>query len=142
MWKKFICLCLIVCTLLSNTTNIFASDAAARRQEGAAKWSYIQVLNSTLSISSSGKATISASISANPLKVDEVSIRATLQQNVNGSWRDVTSWDVSKSSDGALLGKTYYVASGYSYRVSCTFKAYVNGRVVETATLTSNTVKY
>ena len=142
MWKKFICLCLIVCALLSSTTNIFASNAAARRQEGAAKWSYIQLVATNLSITSSGKATASAQISANPTKVDEVSIRATLQQNVNGSWRDVTSWDVSKSSDGAILGKTYYVASGYSYRVACTFKAYVGGRVVETATLTSNTVKY
>jgi len=142
MRKKFICLFLVICALLISSTSVLASDLGARREDERMRWSYIQVIASDLSITSSGKATASAQISANPTKVDEVSIRATLQQNVNGSWRDVTSWDVSKSSNIVLLGKTYYVASGYSYRVSCTFKAYVNGRVVETATLTSNTVKY
>lgn len=50
--------------------------------------------------------------------VDKVSVTITLQRQVGGVWKNVTSWTASKSNDYFVSkGLYYYTTKGYKYRL-------------------------
>lgn len=140
MNKRIFEILLVACVLLSCVTSVFANDNE-EILEKQPRWSYVISTYGELTISSSGKAAIYAEGSVNSSNTDSISLSATLQRKENGTWKDVTSWS-STGSDRATVSKTYYVTAGYTYRISGTVKAYVNGKVVESVDYTSYTATY
>lgn len=63
-----------------------------------------------------------------------------LQQS--GNWHTIQTW-TDRGSTAALVEQTYYVESGYTYRLKVTHTSYdSNGRVVETWYEFSDSVDY
>lgn len=103
-------------------------------------YTYISNAEALLSINSSGKATAEVYVTGNS---EVTSIKATinLQQYKNGSWATIKTWSESSSSKILNFIDTYYVSSGYTYRVQSTVTAY-SGQNSESTTLTSRLQSY
>lgn len=92
------------------------------------------ILTTSTYLDVSGKtATMSASMRA-VSSVTKCEISATLQRLQNGTWVNVKTFTASDNTYYTALSETYTVTSGYSYRLATTFKAYVNGSLVESFT--------
>ncbi len=65
-----------------------------------------------------------------------------LQQYSNSKWTTIKTWS-STAVDFAYLDETHYAASGYSYRLKLTYKAYSSSlTLVESIVSYSNTIIY
>lgn len=95
-----------------------------------------------LDIGSSGLASVYSSVDAQN-DVYTLSLEMELQRSTNGrTWSGVKSWSASQTGH-ISLDKTIYVSSGYSYRIHATATiSNSSGRVVETATTDSSTIRY
>lgn len=125
--KRILCVILTVALLMSGTS-AFAGDVTPR-------YTGTSAIATDLSVSSTGKASCMASI------VLYSGYTATLTmklQQYNGSY-----WTTWSTSDSKSLSKSYYVSSGYSYRVVTSAKVYnSSGTYVETPSVTSATKSY
>ena len=74
--------------------------------------------------------------------VDQVKVVANLQQYDKGNWRTIKSWSVKNNEDSEGIGKSYYVTSGYLYRLKSYGYAYINDRLVEMDRMTSKSLWY
>jgi hypothetical protein len=103
-------------------------------------YTYISSAEASLSINSSGEATAVVYVTGNS---EVTSIKATinLQQYKNGSWATIKTWSDSSSSRTLRFSDTYYVSSGYTYRVQSSVTAY-SGQNSESTTLTSGSQSY
>lgn len=100
---------------------------------------YVKSEKSQLNISN-GIATIKASMKSD-LGVDKSLITSRLQKKVNGEWKTIEAWTVSKAGITCSLEKTRSVNKGYEYRVFSTMKSY-KGDKSESVTSFSRVVKY
>jgi hypothetical protein len=128
-------LLLVIAAILSLTMTAFAGP----QKRVDPRWSYFTTVVGDLDISSSGKATAMATVSANKSKVDKVKVTCNLQRFENGSWKTVKSWSEESDTDTphiVMMEKTYYVVEGYSYRIEVKSKAYKDGALKESITST------
>lgn len=100
---------------------------------------YVKSEKSQLNISN-GIATIKASMKSD-LGVDKSLITSRLQKKVNGEWKTIEAWTVSKAGITCSLEKTRSVNKGYEYRVFSTMKSY-KGDKSESVASFSRVVKY
>lgn len=122
---------LMTVALLTSGINAFAGEVSPR-------YTGTSTIVTDLSISSTGKATCAGTV------VLYSGYTATLTmklQQYNGSyWTTIQTWS---TSDSKSLSKSYYVSSGYSYRVVTSAKVYnSSGTYVETPSVTSATKSY
>lgn len=128
-------LLLVIAAILSMTMTAFAGP----QKRVDPRWSYFTTVVGDLDISSSGKATAMATVSANKSKVDKVKVTCNLQRFENSSWKTVKSWSEESDVDTphvVMMEKTYYVVEGYSYRIQVHSKAYMDGALKESITST------
>ena len=128
-------LLLVIAAILSMTMTAFAGP----QKRVDPRWSYFTTVVGYLDISSSGKATAMATVSANKSKVDKVKVTCNLQRFENSSWKTVKSWSEESDADTphvVMMEKTYYVVEGYSYRIEVKSKAYMDGALKESITST------
>lgn len=101
----------------------------------------LYTFNAYLAINDSGKAICEASARTRN-STYKISLTITLQQYYSGSWHYVTAWSTT-STGSASLSRSYYVASGYYYRVKA--YAYVTtsgGSYIENPTIYSGNYYY
>ena len=91
-------------------------------------------------ISSTGKVSVSVYLTAQ--NVDSVKVDANLQQYRNGAWITIKSWTKTSAGTTAGLSGTYYVLSGYSYRLASTGTVYIGNSIVEKTNYTSSAKFY
>jgi hypothetical protein len=103
-------------------------------------WTYINLVSNWMDISSSGQASMTSVIYAYS-GVDKVVMNNYLQRLVNGSWTTVKNWSNTYYDDFGSWSQTWYVTSGYNYRLRTYFYAY-DGSSSESTSLTSGTVYY
>jgi hypothetical protein len=144
MAKKLFATLLVAITLLSIT----APALAAPQTNGGPDeiivtpmWTYLSTVYTWMGIDSSGKATMVSTIDAYS-GVTSVKMTNYLQRYESGAWRNVTSWTQTDQGIEGLWSKTYYVYSGYNYRLKTYFYAYVGTSLVESTSLVSGTVSY
>ncbi len=104
------------------------------------RFTYINVFQNHFDISVLGKASISVYLNARD--VDKVKVVANLEQYKNGNWITVKNWSVKNDKNSVGLGKSYYISSGYLYRLKCSGYVYVNNRLVEMDRMTSSNIWY
>ena len=111
---------------------------AATESEMSVRYTYINQASTSLTISSSGMATVYGYVQKTPAGKN-IYLSSTLQRYSNGSWTDVKSWSKSSTSSSAYILETYRVSSG-TYRVETYY--YVCGGGYESGTIYSKTVTY
>lgn len=128
-------LLLVIAAILSLTMTAFAGP----QKRVDPRWSYFTTVVGDIDISSSGKATIIASVTANRSKVDQVKVTCNLQRLEGSTWKTIKSWSeesVPEAPHAVMMEKTYYVVEGYSYRIQVKSKAYKDGSLKESITST------
>ncbi len=103
-------------------------------------WTYIADIGDSLGIDSSGKAAMTSLIVA--YSGTSVSMINYLQRYENGSWTSVQGWSSSTQGTRGNWSNTYYVYSGYNYRLLTYFYVYNNGSLLESTSITSPTKYY
>ncbi len=103
--------------------SVEASSVDCRNTLDSTRYQHISSLDTDLIISSSGKASIRASLKGDD-SVKKVKIESNLMRYKNGHFSTYISWNKTKYSNSADLMKTYYVPSGYSYKLVTTVYVY------------------
>lgn len=95
---------------------------------------------SSLTISSSGRATCLGSVSTDSGYT--ANVKMSLQQKNGTTWSTIKTW--SDSGADVLLSGNYYVASGYDYRVKVSADVSIisTGSIIERPVAYSATVHY
>lgn len=147
-WKRLLILSVITCLTIVSViipASAFSESSNSRSPDIettiAPMSLYISRTTTTLSISSSGQATVVGSITGYSGITDKVYIFLYLEKYTNGSWTTETSWFQSFNSYHGTLQGTTYVAAGYLYRVRASYYAY-SGSNSENLVGYSNTVYY
>lgn len=140
--KKPICILLAVCFIatLPVSSLAAASDGAVTI---APFYLQIDALITSLSIDGSGKALCAGIVQATNSS-NKLSIEVSLQQYKNSEWMTIKSWTGTGPGYMSLeVSGSYYVSSGYSYRVVSTASVYdASGNLLETASKTTSEKTY
>lgn len=140
--NKKVCIVILI-LLIFNFMNLVLVKAISIDEESSEKvelmYIYLVSKASYLDISSN-TATIRATLKAKS-NIDKVLITSRLQKKVNGEWKTVEAWTVSKNGYSCSLEKTRSVNKGYEYRVFSTMKSY-KGDKSESVASFSEVVKY
>lgn len=140
--NKKVCMTILI-LLIFNFMNLALVKAISIDEANSEKvepmYVYLVSKVSYLDISSN-IATIRATLKAKS-DVDKVLITSRLQKKVNGEWKTIEAWTVSKNSYSCSLEKTKSVSKGYEYRVFSTMKSY-KGDESESVASFSQVVKY
>jgi len=140
--KRFLSAALGVLLLLSVSAPgalAMGETSTAPESEMSVKYTYINQASTSLSISSSGTATVYGFVQKTPAG-KSIYLSSTLQRNTNGTWSNVKGWSASSTSSSATILETYQVSSG-TYRVETYY--YVSGDGgYESGTVYSKTVTY
>jgi hypothetical protein len=130
---------LLLLTVLAPGALAMGETSAATESEMSVKYTYINQASTSLSISSSGTATVYGFVQKTPAG-KSIYLSSTLQRNSNGTWSNIKSWSASSTSSSASILETYQVSSG-TYRVETYY--YVSGDGgYESGTVYSKTVTY
>lgn len=93
--------------------------------ESLLRWSYTNYTDQGLSINSSGKATMFASVKGYSGTTTKIIMYMYLQQYKNGGWTNLTSTqDTIYSSSGSKQHYYSTCAKGYTYRLRCSYYVY------------------
>ena len=103
-------------------------------------FTYISLFETSFDITSSGRADVAVLIYAP--SAHDTGVRADLQQYKNGSWTTIKTWSAAEEGSSCGLGKSWYVASGYSYRVVSYGYVYINNVIVESTSITTKSHSY
>lgn len=114
---------LLVISALTPTVSAAGDTNAAPESVVSVQYVYINQASTSLTISSSGTATVYGYVQKTPAGKN-IYLTSTLQRYSNGSWTDVKSWSKSSTSSSASILETYQVSSG-TYRVETYY--YVSG---------------
>ena len=137
---------IIIFLLVMLMTGIFTMPSVASSSEVnddigvSPMFTYIIDAETQIFINSSGKATVETYLTGNN-QVTSTKAIINLQQYKNGRWTTIKTWNESSSTRILNFSSTYYVNSGYSYRVQSTVTAY-SGTNSESTTLTSSSQSY
>ena len=144
--KKFICMgILVLMAIFSFVPGYTAAKAiqdAGPQSVIKPQYTYISLLNTGLSINSSGKATCGGLASAyNASHTTKLTVE--LQKSGTSGWSTIKSWSASATGTSlARVEKDYYVVHG-TYRVCANAKVYnASGTLLENKSLYSDTVIY
>ena len=141
MKKKLFCILLALCMSFGNALAFDTESIWVSADENVTRFEQIGFMSPGLTISSSGYATCSCTVSLNPGY--NVRTTTTLYKLVNGRWDDVHSWTHSGSGIvGVNVDDGWWVTSG-TFMVEIT--AYVtdsSGHHIETATARSRSVTH
>lgn len=141
MKKQFIFL-ILLCLMLF----VSALPSQALQGEDSARgivkplFTYISVFETCLVITPGGRADVDVFVYAPP--AEETGVSAYLQQYKNGSWQTIKSWSNREEGDCCGMGNSWYVNKGYSYRVVSYGHVYINGVIVESTSITTETHSY
>lgn len=143
MWKRRISITLgivLVLILSLSSLSVFAGNQKNDSLAIQPRFTYINYLYSSLSVSDMGEADAYAQLDAK--SADSVKLEIILQQNLNGQWIDIKSWSATSAETDISLNKSYYVYSGYQYRSIATGYVHIDGDMVEQSNCISNVVEY
>jgi len=130
--------CLLIQPVLALTQ--IPDDLELSKPNSQTRFTYISFFANNFDISSSGQAQIESVIRAT--NVDAVSISAVLQQFDNGSWQTIKSWYETEDGGTCVLDASWYVTSGYQYRLYSSGFAYQSNHIVESTLYTSSSIYY
>lgn len=143
--KTLVLLVTLSLLLMSLGAPVFASGTSTKLDPGlinvTPSMAYISRAATSLTISSYGLASVTGSITGYQGITDAVYIFLDLQMYSNGSWTTIASWSESYQSYRGYLTGSYYVPSGYSYRVVGTYYAH-SDYTYEEITVNSRTAYY
>ncbi len=100
----------------------------------------ISVFYNDFKITENGKAILTSSITARD--VDEIRISTYLQQYKGGQWTIVKHWTTTQYGTIGVLGETWYVSSGYQYRMVSYGYVYNDDVFIESTSYTSDSLIY
>ncbi|PKM51423.1 MAG: hypothetical protein CVV02_07405 [Firmicutes bacterium HGW-Firmicutes-7] len=100
----------------------------------------LKIFSNYLNINSNGKATVN--VFAKGVTADKVIINTYLKRYTGSSWETVKMWSVSENGNYAEISKSYYVASGYQYKVFSYCYLYSNGSLIESSSGSSDSIVY
>jgi len=103
-------------------------------------WDYILTFSNAFDITDQGKAIADCTITS--FDADELSVEINLEQFKDGVWRTIKTWSNREPAPHCGVGGSWYVMSGYYYRIYSIGKAYKNGVVVEQTSYVSPSKKY
>ena len=134
----FICLMFVMMTVPLNAS----TDTEIEKEEVLIqpRFTNISVFYNDFYITDQGKAVLTSYIDAR--NVDECRISMYLQKYQNGSWVTVKHWSAIESGTFCGLGETWYVMSGYQYRMNSFGYVYSNGELIENTSHISGSVIY
>jgi hypothetical protein len=104
------------------------------------RFSHINVFISGFDITDNGKAEVSAYLDAR--NASSVKVKAYLQKYEDGRWKTIKSWSEEANDSSVGLGKSYYVASGYTYRMKYYGYVYDDSGLVEKTSNVSKEITY
>ena len=131
--KTIMLLVIFVICFIINPTFILASQGIQQTMESdlvQPMWNYIATYRNTFVISEYGRADVEVVLTS--FTADSMRVEASIQQLKDGRWTTIKTW--SNTTHGNIvcgLGKSWYLMSGYYYRMVSTGTVYKNGRVVE-----------
>ncbi|MDD4753080.1 MAG: hypothetical protein PHT78_07505 [Desulfitobacteriaceae bacterium] len=139
--KKILIMCLCLALMLPVTFVYASSDMELLENDLIQPmFTNINVFYNDFQITDRGKALLTSSVDAR--NVDKITISTYLQKYQNGSWTTVKHWTTTQSGSLAVLGESWYVASGYQYRMVSYGYVYNDGQLLESATYISDTEFY
>lgn len=142
--KKRLLLLMLCVALLLSSSQVLAKEKVKEDDTDSVisiRTIDLKIFSNYLGISSSGKADIN--VYAKGVNADKVVIKAYLKKYTGGSWVTVKSWSVTENSNSATVDKSYYVASGYEYKVFSYCYLYASdGTLIESSSGNSNSVIY
>lgn len=130
--KKMSCLLLCIMLVASVGSVAFAaeSDSTAEASAGntmVLRWSNTSSVNVNLSFIN-GKGALGANVIGKPGATNITGTAVLAMQNSNGTYTTVKTWDNLSSANNILtFNATYYVTTGYHYRLTVTATVYRNG---------------
>jgi len=104
------------------------------------RWVTIAEIAPSLTINSSGRAESAGNVIAPG--VDKIKITVALEQNRNGKWYTVKSWNKTIYNDYGYCIGYWNVSSGYQYRTKIYASTYVNNALIESTSVVSRTIYY
>lgn len=145
MLKKSLVILLTLLITLSFCNVAYAApdtEKSIKEEEGEYQvlWTYICIVTNWMDINAYGQASMASTILAYD-GVERVMMNNYLQRLVDGTWTTVKRWsNTYYDSEGSWM-QTWYVTSGYNYRLRTYFYAF-DGLASESTTLNSGTVYY
>jgi hypothetical protein len=136
MRKKVVCILLVIIMMLLWIPSGLADGKAKVNLDIQPMWTYINSVDNGLSINGSGAADMWSEANASS-SITKIVMNNYLQRNVSGTWTTVTSWGQTTYDNYATWDHTYYVTSGYYYRLRTYFYFYIGSTVAESTYLTS-----
>lgn len=136
---------MICCILAFSAIPVNANDSSIELEEkkiefNQAKFTNITVFWNEFYITDQGKAVLTSSVDAR--NVDECKISMYLEKYKDGEWVTVKHWSSTESGTFCGIGKTWYVISGYQYRMKTYAYVYSNDEFVESTSNISKTKLY
>ncbi len=139
--KKRLTVLILLCLML------FVSALPSQAQQWSSPnggyvpfFAYITLFETCLDITSLGRADVDVFIYAP--QADETAVSAELQQYKNFSWTTIKTWSHRSEGRSCGMGVSYYVPSGYLYRVKSYGYVYVDGEMVESTSITTSSHSY
>ena len=128
------------CTTMCTTIQAQATEPQTFYGESSLpRYAAIERLTATLKINSSGR--VSCGGSASTILGYSCDATMKLQQKVGTSWETVKEWTSSGTTNN--FAESWYVASGYDYRVEILADVYnSSGNMIESQTTHSSVVEY
>ncbi len=138
---KKIALIITLCFCIMSLS-VEASGADSSKTLDGTRYQHISSFKTNLKISSSGKASIRASIKGDT-SVKKVKIESNLMRYKNGHFSTYMSWNKTKYNNYAFINESYYVPSGYIYKLVTTVYVYdAYGSLLDSLTEETNICYY
>jgi len=136
MKKRILSLALVLCMLMA------VSGPVASAAEAQPYYVAIGSMHANISDPVNGRIPCYGSVFVR--RGYKADLTLELMQKQNGSWDSIKSWETSGSGAGTIeLSKSYYVVSGYEYKVLVSVDIYTtSGTYVESETLESGSLYY
>jgi hypothetical protein len=135
-----ICLSLVFLTISVNASDDSSTIIKKEIDVNQSNFTNITVFWNDFYITDQGKAVLTSSVDAR--NVDECKVNMYLQRYKDGKWTTVKNWSSTESGDFCGIGKTWYVLSGYQYRMKTYAYVYLNDELLESTSFTSKTKLY
>ncbi len=129
---------LLILSMIMMFSSVFADESAEKNINLAKqlRFTNINYFINTFYITDSGKAVMESALSARD--VDQCKVSMYLQKYQNGSWVNVKHWSNLENSTYCDLGKTWYLVSGFQYRMKTYGYVYRDGSLVDYTTFVSS----
>lgn len=139
--KGIILLVILVIGLTINPAFALASgELVVETDSVQPMWSHVSSFANLFDISAGGKATVNSLLYA--YNVDSIRVQANLQQFKGDKWTTIKTWSNTSTDSYCGLQGTWYLVSGYTYRVITTGAVYNGNQLLELVSYTSPLRKY